>query len=108
MKFEEGKFYKTKNGLKAEIYKVFDAYLIGAVEATPGFWACCQWSSSGAKFLETDLPAVDSFNLVSIWEQPKPKRRVWFNKGEGRLHVAHEIITNYISDWEELEWLREP
>ena len=110
MKFEENKYYKTRNGFKAIIYKIYPV-----IERIHGAYKLpdndelimLSWNLDGRRVPYYE----DPFDLVSEWEDPEAKRRVWYSKERQKIAVLPDYVSIYSggeSDWEELEWLREP
>lgn len=73
MKFELGKFYKTRDGRKAQIFMLDNGkgLMIGAV-LIDGNWLARVWNNSGSSTLEFDR------DLVGEWrELRKCRHEIW-------------------------------
>jgi len=67
MKFEIGKFYKTRDGRKAQIFMLDNGagYMLGAVNKD-GVWRYNTWDRNGLWACSEHL-----LDLISEWEEPK-------------------------------------
>jgi hypothetical protein len=72
MKFEEGKFYRTRDGRKAKIFLIQNYDMLGAV-LWNGLWQHCEWYNCGRKLI-----GGDKLDLIEEWKE-KVKRTVWVN-----------------------------
>jgi hypothetical protein len=73
MKFEPGKYYKTRDGRKARIY-ITDAggtYSIHGAVWTTDIWVQHTWQADGG--FNYEKPGGSSLDLVAEWEEPKPR-----------------------------------
>jgi len=69
MKFEIGKFYKTRDGRKAQIFMLDNGagYMLGVGLHANGIWFFNQWRCDGTIYIDSDTP----LDLISEWEEPK-------------------------------------
>lgn len=72
MKIEVGKFYKTRNGQKAQVFMLNSGNrthpVLGAIlNPTDGEWDCETWAAEGSY---TECSKQDSLDLVSEWSDP--------------------------------------
>jgi hypothetical protein len=69
MKFEIGKFYKTRDGRKAQIFMLDNGagFMMGTVLQENGIWFSKHWICDGTIYINSDSPD----DLISEWEEPK-------------------------------------
>lgn len=78
-KFDLGKFYKTRDGRKAQIFMLDNGrgYMLGAIKSRDNMWSTCSWYTDGmfcSGKNEHDL------NLVGEWREPlKRVMEVWID-----------------------------
>jgi hypothetical protein len=72
VKFEIGKFYKTRGGRKAQIFMPDNGagYMLGIVLQANGVWFSNQWRCDGTIYIDSDTQE----DLMSEWEEPKKPR----------------------------------
>jgi len=78
MKFEEGKFYKTRDGHKAVVWMPDNGMgnMLGAIKGDDGIWGAYVWSDDNKS---------NGFDLVAEWREPiKYSVEIW---EIGRAHV---------------------
>ena len=85
-KFEVGKFYKRRDGLKAECVKIdcVGVYknIITYVHGTRQY--AYHVEESGYLFDHTETTGSD---IIGVWEEPKPKRLCYRNRNFGTLNI---------------------
>jgi hypothetical protein len=69
MKFEIGKFYKTRDGRKAQIFMLDNGagFMMGTVLQANDRWFSNHWRCDGTIYIDSDSPD----DLISEWEEPK-------------------------------------
>jgi hypothetical protein len=69
MKFEIGKFYKTRDGRKAQIFMLDNGagFMMGTVLQENDRWLSNHWRCDGTIYIGSDSPD----DLISEWEEPK-------------------------------------
>lgn len=93
MKFEVGKFYKTRDGIKAQIFMLDngEGLMMGAVFIGP-HWLSKNWRSSGAATYDCDL------DLVSEWREPiKYSVEFWGNEWKPDVDIEYTFSQHIIS-----------
>jgi hypothetical protein len=96
MKFEPGKYYKTRDGRKARIY-ITDAggtYSIHGAVWTTDIWVQHTWQADGG--FNYEKPGGSSLDLVAEWEEPKPREIVyeWVFSINGDWVLSGVLTTN--------------
>ena len=108
MKIEKGKFYKTRGGLKVEIYKTDvtggAGTIHGAILSKDGSSNVDSWTDDGTNFFGDDDELLD---IVSEWEEPspKPKLRAFINMYDGTVRMFNSDAK---LDFIRAPWLDEP
>lgn len=111
MKIEVGKFYKTRDGMKARIYSLDgegEYPIHGALLIYDKGWHIISWLESGRQFQNSS----DRSDLVSEWvEPPKKKRREAWSKTSpcglsGIVFIEEGMPLE--GEWERVPWLDEP
>ena len=112
MKIEVGKFYKTRDGKKARIYATDGSgkhSIHGAVFFDNSWlshrWTSYTWTDEGI-YRNGD---TDGLDLVSEWEEPKPKFKAWIHRTKGSIcfHTYGEC-PDFEFAWMRAPWLDEP
>jgi hypothetical protein len=69
VKFEIGKFYKTRDGRKAQISMLDNGagYMLGMMMNASDIWFSNQWRCDGTIYIDSDTQN----DLISEWEEPK-------------------------------------
>ena len=100
MKFEEGKFYRTRDGRKAKIFLIQNYDMLGAV-LWNGLWQHCEWYNCGHKRI-----GEDKLDLIEEWKE-KVKKTVWTNAWliADKIYTAGAHSTK--DDAEKKYWLEE-
>jgi hypothetical protein len=72
MKFEVGKFYKTRDGRKAQLFILDNgaSVMLGVVLNKGGIWFSNQWRCDGRIYCNNDTLN----DLVTEWTEPKPPK----------------------------------
>lgn len=84
MKFEAGKYYRTRDNSKAHILLIEDGRIFGRVRFHEGQWIACAWYSNGQK---RNDPTVDDLDLMEVWKEPEPISGFVNQYENGRLEV---------------------
>lgn len=107
MKIEKDRFYKLRNGEKAEIYATNrkGPYCIHGVTGSEDDLKC--WKEDGCYAAQD---AIHIFDIVSEWvepEAPRPRMLAWRDTVCGPIFLLYEgcKISN---DWVRAPWLDEP
>lgn len=104
LKIEKDRFYKTRVGLKAIVYAVYEDHIHGAILRDPEPQLQLWWSGGHVCFNKTE----SVFDIVSEWEEPKSKLKAWLNE-EGqqyRLMFVEEGNEAPVG-WFRADWLDE-
>jgi hypothetical protein len=113
MKIEVGKFYKTRNSRKARIYATDggsqNCQIHGAILVPGSGWLSTSWSNG----VHNAVAHVRDDDLVSEWEDPKPRLLAWLN---GSVLIGGNRILNFLPedtmpggiDWIRAPWLDQP
>lgn len=78
MKFELGKFYKTRDGRKAQIFMLDNGaeIILGMVQNKDNIWFSNQWRTDGRIYHNHETPN----DLVGEWREPiKKVMEVWID-----------------------------
>jgi hypothetical protein len=69
MKFEIGKFYKTRDGHRAQIFMLDNGagFMMGVVLQANSIWFSNHWRCDGTIYIDSDSPD----DLISEWQEPK-------------------------------------
>jgi hypothetical protein len=124
MKLEVGKFYRTTDGRKVEIIKIYEGYPRGVV----GIVSYHSWFDGGLRLralfytqegrFDADSEQRSPMDLIKEWDEPlpPPRRKGWICLSDG----SHEGIVKMIAegktpqdlemedDWVRAPWLDEP
>jgi len=109
MEIKVGTFYKTRNGRKARIYALdgvpLQSEIHGAItDPVLEKWGNITWFSNGG-FIKGPDHRLD---IVSEWEEPKPKLKAWVNEQNGAVELNPEMSGRNITYWKRAPWLDEP
>ena len=87
MKFEVGKFYKTRDGRKAQIFMMDDnkGNMLGAVLLSDNSWCSYSWKPDGA--YASDSRHLD---LISEWREPIERKTTAYVKWTENPASGHE------------------
>ena len=107
MKIEVGKFFKTRDGHKVRIYAVdcgYDEPVHGAMLIDD------QWVSESWDYNKKHR-CDDDFDIISEWEDPKPRLKAWIRNHPERAGGGYVVFGSSPKDedgWKRAPWLDEP
>ena len=111
MKFESGKFYKTRDGHKAVVWMPDNGMgnMLGAIKGTDGIWGAYVWC---------DDEKAGEYGLVSEWTEPKPPKllapALLRRLGSIRIFVTEELYASkedaieHAMEWAEVKFISWP
>jgi hypothetical protein len=97
IRFEPGKYYKTRDGRKARIY-ITDAggtYPVHGAVWNTNIWILHTWQTDG--IFNNQMILKSSLDLIAEWEEPTPKiddmvTPIWFKTGKSYRTVSGERL----------------
>lgn len=94
-KLEKGMFVRLRNGEKAEVLKT------DCGGEHPVLIILCSvgnimWRRIDGKYEDNEC----DFDIVGIWEEPRPKKVCYINKSSGLLYMMPENINKFTIDRE--------
>lgn len=114
MKIEVGKFYKTRGGKKARVYAVDGAPenpVHGSIfcrsQNDKDHWVTYTWAKQGRYINNRE----SIYDLVALWQEPKPKRLyAWFRPSKNQMVWTYEGDTplRLRGDAVRAPWLDQP
>jgi hypothetical protein len=102
MKFEIGKFYKTRDGRKAQVFMLSNGNnrMLGAVLYSWKVWEVTHWNQQGCEGTGSEYP----WDLVAEWREPiKYSVELWgtaFAPVPDTTDLQH-FVFGYIGTWRE-------
>jgi len=95
MEIKPGK-YKTRDRRQAVVLEVFDGMAFGRIKSAEDYWSATEWELNGAYHNNGQTSQAD---LVSEWEEPKPRLRVWRHQLTGGVFLLPAYELSIPKDW---------